>query len=402
MNLTGANNRYALVSAVVQNRGWSVLRFVLATVLFAAALLKAYQLATVPTLSEGLLHSRWLNIFVVEFELLFGIWLLLDLLPKWTWLATATLFLLFALVSFYKALSGETSCGCFGIIEVNPWLTAVFDLIIVGLLSVFRPLKDVVSETAAVLKPQLYPLVIVWLLVAVSILWTMLQNDRAFRFLADTAHDTKPRPMHVGGLLCENVVWNFGSIDSVGTSRISHEFTLHNESKEPVTIKNVQSACGCMVAQNYDKELAPGSSTKLKVDVQLPSTPGPFNKNLAVQVGDEFIPLYVVGETAANPSLYCVPYRVNFGTVRPGVTKERNVQIVRYDLSPLTLQKLEDVPQGFSIETVQEQKHKIVLKIKFKADTLLLGQCDRHIKICTSEKEPQTLNIQVSVYVEEE
>ncbi|GHT23051.1 hypothetical protein FACS189419_06470 [Planctomycetales bacterium] len=385
------------------------MRYIAAAIILTAALLKAHQLATVLILGEGFLHHRGFNLFVVEFELFFGIWLLFGLLPKLTWLATTALFLLFALVSFYKAISGEASCGCFGNVTVNPWFTTVFDLLIIGLLSVFHPLnmsfqmKEAVSEIAAVLKPQkLYLPAAVWLLVAVPVSLAMLENDKMFRFLASTTHHriTKPRPARAGGLLCENIVWNFGSRDSDGTNRISHEFILLNESKEPVTIKNVQSACGCMVAKDYDEKLQPGKSTKIRVEVQLPSMPGPFNKNLAVQVGGEFIPLYVVGKISANPSLHCVPNKVNFGTVRPGETKERSVQVVRYDLSPLTLQELEGLPQGFSVEAVQEQKHKIVLKIKLKADTLPAGQCEKNIKIFSSDKEPQTLNIPVSAYAE--
>jgi hypothetical protein len=58
------------------NRRWAVLRFVVAVILLIAAMLKAHQLATTPLLGEGLLHNRWLNIWVVEFELFFGIWLI--------------------------------------------------------------------------------------------------------------------------------------------------------------------------------------------------------------------------------------------------------------------------------------------------------------------------------------
>jgi len=37
-----------------------------------------------------------------------------------------------------KGLSGETSCGCFGTITVNPWITMSLDLVIVVCLAVFR------------------------------------------------------------------------------------------------------------------------------------------------------------------------------------------------------------------------------------------------------------------------
>ena len=121
------------------NRGWAVLRLFLGIVVLTAAVLKAHQLATQPSLGEGLLHARWFNILVVEFEIFFGIWLLLGLMPKLTWLASIGCFLVFASVSAYKGFAGEASCGCFGAATINPWLTMMFDLVIVGLLIAFRP-----------------------------------------------------------------------------------------------------------------------------------------------------------------------------------------------------------------------------------------------------------------------
>jgi hypothetical protein len=95
-------------------------------------------LATTPTLGEGLLHARWFNIFVVEFELFFGIWLIFGMLPKLTWLMSIGLFFLVSIISFHKAVSGETSCGCFGNVTVNPWITMTFDLCVVVLLVCLR------------------------------------------------------------------------------------------------------------------------------------------------------------------------------------------------------------------------------------------------------------------------
>jgi hypothetical protein len=96
-------------------------------------------LATTPTLGEDLLHARWFNIFVVEFELFFGIWLIFGTLPKLTWLATTGLFVIFSLVTFHEAVSGKLSCNCFGNVAINPFFTMTLDLVIVGFLVLFRP-----------------------------------------------------------------------------------------------------------------------------------------------------------------------------------------------------------------------------------------------------------------------
>jgi hypothetical protein len=71
-----------------------------------------------------------------------------------------------------KGVSGEDSCGCFGTVTVNPWITVGFDAAIVGLLAVFRgrlgwsfpPLDRKKTLTA----------LIAWLALAVPALFAML------------------------------------------------------------------------------------------------------------------------------------------------------------------------------------------------------------------------------------
>jgi hypothetical protein len=117
--------------------GFDVLRIVLGLVLLTAAVLKGWQLATEPTLEKGLLTSRWFLIVAVEVEWLLALWLLSGLYKRQAWWATLGCFALFAGIALYKALSGETSCGCFGKIHANPWYTAVLDAAVVGLLARF-------------------------------------------------------------------------------------------------------------------------------------------------------------------------------------------------------------------------------------------------------------------------
>ncbi len=111
--------------------GYDVVRLLLAVVLLLAGGLKAYQLATEPVIGTGLLDSRWLLMATVEFELFFGLWLLSGILPKLTWTAALGLFGVFTCVSFYKAITGYATCGCFGRVQVNPWYTTTLDVSIV-------------------------------------------------------------------------------------------------------------------------------------------------------------------------------------------------------------------------------------------------------------------------------
>jgi hypothetical protein len=112
----------------------------LGTVLLTAAVLKGYELATLPLLGRGLLNQRWLLAAVVEVELVFGGWLLVGLAGRWTWAATGVLWLAFLGIAGYEAVTGAGSCGCFGRVRVDPLYTTVFDLAVILALPFCRPL----------------------------------------------------------------------------------------------------------------------------------------------------------------------------------------------------------------------------------------------------------------------
>jgi len=112
----------------------------LGLLLLTAAVLKGHELLTVPVANGGLWMWRPFLIFQVEFELALGFWLLSGVFKRLAWLATLLCFGLFCCVTLYKALTGAASCGCFGTVHVNPWLTLLaIDLPAVVALTLFRP-----------------------------------------------------------------------------------------------------------------------------------------------------------------------------------------------------------------------------------------------------------------------
>jgi len=73
-----------------------------------------------------------------------------------------------------KGLSGEASCGCFGTVTVNPWYTATFDAIIVGLLLVFRETKSGAVLAFRSERKKVLMVLVAWLVLAGSALFAML------------------------------------------------------------------------------------------------------------------------------------------------------------------------------------------------------------------------------------
>ncbi|MCF7972765.1 MAG: hypothetical protein K9N55_03010 [Phycisphaerae bacterium] len=119
----------------------------LGVLLMAAALLKAHELLTLPTANKDLWSYRPFLILQVECELALGLWLLSGLWKRAAWWIALLCFGLFSGITLTKALTGAASCGCFGRIQVNPWITLLaIDVPAVLLLLLFRIKKRTVSH----------------------------------------------------------------------------------------------------------------------------------------------------------------------------------------------------------------------------------------------------------------
>ena len=111
--------------------------------LIVAATLKSHQLLTEPIISKGFWES-WL-FFVIQIPLEFGlgIWLVCGLFQKVAWLLGTIAYGGFICVTLYLALTGASSCGCFGKVHVNPWITlCAIDIPLFTLLLTFRPVGE--------------------------------------------------------------------------------------------------------------------------------------------------------------------------------------------------------------------------------------------------------------------
>ncbi len=159
-----------------ETRAQIALRLGIALVLLVAAFMKAHQLATTPSLGEGLLHARWFNIAVIVFELFFGVWLIYGFHRKITWVASVLLFSLFASVSAFRFFSGEKSCGCFGTVEIPPLGTATFDAAVVALLFLFRPVSERNEQPSV---SNLASFAFSWLVLSVPVVGVLLFSNFA-------------------------------------------------------------------------------------------------------------------------------------------------------------------------------------------------------------------------------
>jgi hypothetical protein len=109
-------------------------------VLIVASVLKIHQLLTEPIISKGFWESWEFFLIQIPLELGLGIWLVCGLFRKAAWMVAVLAFGLFIAVTLQKGLIGAESCGCFGRVKVNPWITLLaIDIPLFLGLVIFRP-----------------------------------------------------------------------------------------------------------------------------------------------------------------------------------------------------------------------------------------------------------------------
>jgi hypothetical protein len=148
-----ATPRISVTAGCHRPPAWGeAVRILTACVLLLASGLKGYQLSTEPVLSGDLFSNRWLLALGVEFEIIMGLWLLSGLRRRLSCLVAAVAFGVFSVITLYKGISGELSCGCFGRVEISPWYTLILDIsLLVGLMA-FRPRSGVAIQRAGFRK----------------------------------------------------------------------------------------------------------------------------------------------------------------------------------------------------------------------------------------------------------
>jgi hypothetical protein len=130
---------------------------VLGLLLLTAAMLKGWQLLTEPVANTDIWSNRGFLILTVELELALGLWLVSGLFKRAAYIVVVGCFSVFCCVTLYKALAGYGSCGCFGKVHVNPWITLLaIDLPGLIALVIWRP-KDLalahLARPIELLKP---------------------------------------------------------------------------------------------------------------------------------------------------------------------------------------------------------------------------------------------------------
>ena len=260
---------------------WKLVSRILAGLLLTAAGLKLYGLRIEAVASSGLFSMPEFQIAVVEFELFLAAWLWWGKYPLGSWILGLAAFTCFAGASFYLGWVGQTSCGCFGALHVNPWATFSLDVLVLTGLALARPdLTPLWNNPRRALANAALPAV--YGLAGIGLISAILLGLAIFGFGSVAAAIASLRGERIS---IHPRLADVGAAE-IGTDRqVKVEVT--NWTDQPVRLIGGTQDCSCTVLADLPVTVPPQQTRSLAVNIRLKGKPGIFTRKAALLVDDD-------------------------------------------------------------------------------------------------------------------
>ena len=164
---------------------------------------------------------------------------------------------------------------------------------------------------------------------------------------------TVPQPTH-----------DFGFV--VADQRLTHTFTITNSGDEPLEIFKVRPGCGCTIANEHPKWIAPGDTGDFPFTLSTKRMKGKFSKPITVETNDpnnKSLRLTLTGQV--QELINISPAFVQFGRVEPDQTQTRKVMITNKSQTPLELSidssSVSPTFQGELAEVIPGQQYELTV-----------------------------------------
>jgi hypothetical protein len=177
------------------------------------------------------------------------------------------MFSVFACVSLYLALAGQTSCSCFGRLAVSPWVSFGVDVAAVASLAIWRPAQADDGPRPAWMQQALKIASGACLLLALGggiVLLTFASPAEALAWFRGEAITVSPTVHDVGK----------GGPGEEQTFRVA----LTNRTKRPIRVVGGTTECACVATKDLPLTLAVGESRSIEVSVRFVGSPGRFQR----------------------------------------------------------------------------------------------------------------------------
>jgi hypothetical protein len=272
------------------------LRVVLGLFLLGAAGLKIHGLFSGSSVRDSLLSSPRLQVATIEVELLLGAWLLSGWWPVGAWTAALGFFSTVAGVSLYLALVGQTSCGCFGTVAVNPWATLGIDVTALTVLLLCPPAKDPSSASGITFSLPAF------VKIATGAGLCLILTMGAWLVAFDRPIDALARLR--GELLTVDPAVSDVGEATAGTAR-SFLVRLVNHSDQPIRVVGGTSSCACTVTSDLPMTVPPPREARsIEIRMKFSGGVGRFQHRFVLYTDADESPIVVArfaGRVVATP-----------------------------------------------------------------------------------------------------
>lgn len=127
---------------------------------------------------------------------------------------------------------------------------------------------------------------------------------------------------------CDQTTYEFP--ETWAGDKVEHTFVVHNDGTAPLEILEVKPGCGCTVAKDYDKVIAPGASGKIPFTLNTGMNTAKLTKPITVRTNDPAnasVTLTLTGQVKARISIE-PPTGAQFGRVTEESELSRVVKVV--------------------------------------------------------------------------
>jgi hypothetical protein len=143
---------------------------------------------------------------------------------------------------------------------------------------------------------------------------------------------------------------NFAFGNVIQGKKVEHVFTFTNRGDAPLIIERIRSSCGCTVAENSTRQIAPGKKGEIKATFDSTNFAATVTKTLYVHTNDPQTPVATLTLTGTiTEQIVVTPRQLNFGGVRSGSIREAVVTIENKGDTTLTIKSVR--PSGMQITT---------------------------------------------------
>lgn len=231
-------------------------------------------------------YAPALQFLAVQIEVVLGAWLILGRWRVTAWMSACLLLTVLVGFSLTSVLRGQSDCGCFGNLKVHPGWTVSLNLVVLGLLVVFRP-EWKWSESRRTLAA-----VGLLVVVASGLAWTA-RGPFGDKLLAKWQGRT---------VALRSSVVEAGE-ESVGAVK-RFSVTVTNSSSRDIRILGGSVSCSCTTTQNLPVTVPADGEVVVEIELKFRGTPGQFEHRFEFFTDDKTQPKLhgvIVGRVADTP-----------------------------------------------------------------------------------------------------